>query len=96
MQFAGKVWRLLVGIKDGLVLLFMLLFFSALFAVLTARPSPAAVRDGALLLDLNGVVVEERTRIDPLEALLSGQTPMGARPRARGGEARARLCHRLW
>ena len=35
MQFAGKVWRLLVGIKDGLVLLFMLLFFSALFAVLT-------------------------------------------------------------
>ncbi|MEG9269004.1 signal peptide peptidase SppA [Qipengyuania sp. Mu-71] len=77
MQFAGKVWRLLVGIKDGLVLLFMLLFFSALFAVLTARPSPAAVRDGALLLDLNGVVVEERTRIDPLEALLSGQTPMG-------------------
>ena len=77
MQFAGKVWRLLVGIKDGLVLLFMLLFFSALFAVLTARPSPAAVRDGALLLDLNGVVVEERTRIDPLEALLSGQTPIG-------------------
>ena len=77
MQFAGKVWRLLVGIKDGLVLLFMLLFFSALFAVLTARPSPAAVRDGALLLDLNGIVVEERTRIDPLEALLSGQTPMG-------------------
>jgi len=44
MQFAGKVWRLLVGIKDGLVLLFMLLFFSALFAVLTARPSPAARR----------------------------------------------------
>ena len=50
MQFAGKVWRLLVGIKDGLVLVFMLLFFTALFAVLTARPSPAAVRDGALLL----------------------------------------------
>ena len=62
MQFAGKVWRLLVGIKDGLVLVFMLLFFTALFAVLTARPSPAAVRDGALLLDLSGVVVEERIR----------------------------------
>ena len=42
MRFAGKVWRLLVGIKDGLVLVFMLLFFSALFAVLTARPSPAS------------------------------------------------------
>ncbi|MBX7483156.1 signal peptide peptidase SppA [Qipengyuania qiaonensis] len=77
MRFAGKVWRLLVGIKDGLVLVFMLLFFSALFAVLTARPSPASVRDGALLLDLNGIVVEERTEIDPVEALLAGQAPMG-------------------
>ena len=77
MQFAGKVWRLLVGIKDGLVLVFMLLFFTALFAVLTARPSPAAVRDGALLLDLSGVVVEERTEIDPIAALLSGTAPVG-------------------
>ncbi|MBO6525645.1 signal peptide peptidase SppA [Erythrobacter sp.] len=77
MKFAGKVWRLLVGIKDGLVLVFMLLFFAALFAVLTARPSPAAVRDGALLLELDGIVVEERTEIDPIEALLSRQTPMG-------------------
>ena len=77
MQFAGKVWRLLVGIKDGLVLVFMLLFFSALFAVLTTRPSPAAVRDGALVLELDGVVVEERAEIDPIEALLSGEAPMG-------------------
>ena len=76
MRFAGKVWRLLVGIKDGLVLLFMLLFFGALFAVLTARPSPAQVRDGALLLDLNGVIVEERTPIDPISALLAGEAPM--------------------
>ena len=29
MSFAGKVWRLLVGIKDGLTLLFLLLFFGA-------------------------------------------------------------------
>ncbi|QYJ07913.1 signal peptide peptidase SppA [Qipengyuania flava] len=76
MKFAGKVWRLLVGIKDGLVLVFMLLFFTALFAVLTARPSPAAVRDGALLIELNGVIVEERTRVDPIDALLSGEAPM--------------------
>ncbi|MBX7502145.1 signal peptide peptidase SppA [Qipengyuania sp. YG27] len=77
MKFAGKVWRLLVGIKDGLVLVFMLLFFSALFAVLTARPSPASVREGALLIALDGAVVEERTEIDPIEALLSGEAPMG-------------------
>ena len=77
MHFAGKVWRLLVGIKDGLVLLFMLLFFALLFAILTARPSPAQVREGALLLELDGVIVEERTPIDPFAALLSGSAPVG-------------------
>ncbi|MFZ1743223.1 MAG: signal peptide peptidase SppA [Pontixanthobacter sp.] len=76
MAFAGKVWRLLVGIKDGLSLLFLLLLFSLLFGILTGRPSPAAVRDGALLLDLDGVVVEESSAIDPIQALLSGQAPM--------------------
>ena len=77
MQFAGKVWRLLVGIKDALVLILMLLFFWALFAILTARPSPAEVRDGALLLELDGVVVEERSEIDPFQALLAAEAPIG-------------------
>ncbi|MCP5397450.1 MAG: signal peptide peptidase SppA [Sphingomonadaceae bacterium] len=76
MSFAGKVWRLLVGVKDGLALLFLLLFFFFLFGVLTSRPSPAQVREGALLLELDGVVVEERTQIDPLSVLLSGEAPM--------------------
>lgn len=77
MGFAGKAWKLLVGIKDGLVLIFMLLFFIALFAVLSARPSPGQVRDGALLLELDGVVVEEKSAIDPLQALISQQAPIG-------------------
>src|SRR5690606_36473687 len=70
MSFAGKVWRLLVGIKDGMSLLFLLLFFMALYALLTARPSPAQVREGALLLELDGVVVEEKSEIDPFTVLL--------------------------
>lgn len=76
MRFAGRVWRLLVGIKDGLVLVFMMVFFGALFAVLTARPSPAEVRGGALLLELDGFVVEERQEIDPIAAFVSGQAPI--------------------
>ncbi len=76
MAFAGKVWRLLRGIKDFLALIFLLLFFWAIFSILTARPSPALVQEGALLLDLKGVVVEERTEVDPLEAFLSGQAPL--------------------
>lgn len=80
MAFAGKVWRLLVGIKDALALLFLLLFFAALFAILSARPSPGQVREGALLLDLDGYIVEERSVIDPLEALLSQEAPIGEYP----------------
>ncbi len=75
MSFAGKVWRLLVGIKDGLALVFLLLFFWALFEVLTVRPNPGAVRKGALLLDLDGQVVEEPARINPLRAVLSSAAP---------------------
>ncbi len=76
MQFARKVWHLLVAIKDGLVLLLMLLFFGALFAALTARPSAAALTDGALLLKLDGAVVEEPADADPLNLLLGGRAPV--------------------
>jgi protease-4 len=76
MSFVGKVWKVLVGIKDGMVLLFMLLFFVALFGILSARPSPGQVRDGALLIDLGGVVVEEKSAVDPFTALLSGSAPV--------------------
>ena len=76
MGFARKVWHLLVAIKDGLVLSLLLLFFMALFAALTARPSPGQVREGALLVKLDGAVVEEPSVADPLEALLSDQAPL--------------------
>ncbi len=75
MAFARKVWKLLVGIKDGLSLIFLLLFFFALYALLTARPSPGAVRDGALLLEFRGAIVEEPHVVDPFAALLSTQAP---------------------
>ncbi len=65
MYFASKVWKLLVGIKDGLVLAFMLVLFMGLHAALTARAPVATVRDGALLLKLDGAVVEEPSQPDP-------------------------------
>ncbi|GAB4473586.1 MAG: signal peptide peptidase SppA [Erythrobacter tepidarius] len=76
MSFVGKVWKILVGIKDGLVLLFLLLFFVALFAILSARPHPGQVREGALLIELSGRIVEEKSMLDPIEALLSGAAPV--------------------
>lgn len=77
MSFVGKIWKLLVGIKDGLVLIFMLLFFTALFGLLAARPSPGQVREGALEIDLAGFVVEEAAPVDPLRALISSEAPVG-------------------
>jgi len=60
MKFVRAIWKLLVGIKDALVLLFMILFFALLYAGLSARPQP--VGEGVLALDLDGVVVEEPAR----------------------------------
>ncbi len=36
MKFVRAIWKLLVGIKDALVLIFMLLFFGLLYAALSA------------------------------------------------------------
>jgi len=76
MSFVGKIWKVLVGIKDGLVLVFMLLFFLALFAILSASPNPGQVREGALHIDLAGFVVEERAPVNPITAIISGQAPV--------------------
>jgi len=74
MRFAGKVWKLLVGIKDGLVLLFMLLFFALLYAAMTARPTLGAGDRGALLLQLDGPIVEQPAQPTASE-LFSGGGP---------------------
>jgi len=67
MRFVKAIWHLLVGIKDALVLLFMLMFFGLLYAALSARP--AAVGEGVLAMDLDGVLVEQAERPDPLSTL---------------------------
>jgi protease-4 len=60
MKFVTAVWKLLVGIKDALVLIFMLIFFGLLYVGLSNRP--AAVKEGVLALDLSGSVVEQPSK----------------------------------
>ncbi len=72
MKLVRGAWKLLVGIKDALVLVAMLLFFVLLFAALNSRPTPAAIKDGALVLDFDGPIVEQPEETPPLE-MLSGQ-----------------------
>jgi len=76
MTFLRVSWKIIRGIKDLLVLLLLLLFFGLLFAALSASPNPGLVRDGALLLKLDGVVSEQPAEIDPLTALTSSAAPM--------------------
>jgi len=77
LAFVKGAWRILVAIKDGLVLLFLLLFFGLLYAALTFSPRPAqTVSSGALLLDLDGTIVEQPSDVDPLALLSSNGPPM--------------------
>jgi len=40
MKFVHAIWKLLVGIKDGLVLLLLIIFFAGLYGALSAKPAP--------------------------------------------------------
>jgi protease-4 len=71
MRLISGFWRLLVGIKDGLVLVFLLLFFIALHAALTYSPN-RATGTGALLLDLDGTIVEQPSESGLLESFGGG------------------------
>ena len=69
-SFMKKAWKILVAIKDALALAFLLLFFIMLFGFLSGSPNPAAVvNDGALVLKLNGTIVEQPAETDLMTAL---------------------------
>lgn len=60
MKFVAAVWKLLVGVKDALVLLLLLLFFGLLYVGLSTRPAPIGA--GVLTLQLDGAVVEQPSK----------------------------------
>ena len=75
MRFVKKVWKLLVAVKDGLVLILLLIFFGLLFAAMSARPTVGAGAKGALLLELDGPIVEQPAQATPAELLGGGAIP---------------------
>ncbi|MDO7836236.1 signal peptide peptidase SppA [Sphingobium sp. HBC34] len=75
MAFVKGAWRILVAIKDGLVLLLLLLFFGALYAALSFSPKPGkTMSSGALLIDLDGSIVEQPAEMGAMQ-LLGGSGP---------------------
>jgi protease-4 len=72
MKFVRAIWKLLVGIKDALVLLLLIIFFGGLYGALSARPAP--VREGVLDLNLNGSLVEQPARLEWADLAGSSRT----------------------
>ncbi len=67
MTFARTAWRVLVGIKDLLVLLILLLFFIGLWTVLNSRASTKIADGAALVLALDGAVVDQASEQSALQ-----------------------------
>lgn len=79
MTFLKAVWRFLVGVKDLLVLCLLLMFFAGLYSVLSMAPGerPMRVHEGALLVALDGTLVEQSETADPFSLLFGGEAPVG-------------------
>ncbi len=73
MKLVRGAWKILVGIKDFLVLVLLLLFFTGLFAALSHKPNAAAIRDGALVVALDGTLVEQPEQPDPFQNVGGGK-----------------------
>ncbi|ATE65108.1 signal peptide peptidase SppA [Rhizorhabdus dicambivorans] len=85
MKLLRGLWALLVGIKDALVLIAMLLFFGLLFAALSIKPNPTVPTAGALVIDLSGTLVEQPAEADPF-ALFAGTRQFARETRLRDVE----------
>jgi len=82
MRIVRGIWKLLVGVKDLMVLIFMLIFFGALFFALSAAPNPASAGSGALVIDLDGSLVEQPSEPDAL-GTITGSNPTAREYRLR-------------
>jgi protease-4 len=73
VNFAKSAWKLVVAIKDLMVLLFLIGFFLLVYsAIKQARSVETAPGTGALLLSLDGPIVEQPSAVDGLTALSGG------------------------
>jgi protease IV len=82
MKLLRSAWKLLVAVKDALVLILLLIFFGGLFALMSSTPNPGSSDGGALLVSLDGALVEQRTEADP-RSLLTGTIESAAEVQVR-------------
>ena len=76
MKFLTGAWKLVVALKDALVLLLLLLFFGLIYTGLKMARAPSSVPgSGALYLALDGPIVEQPRVVSGYAALAGGETP---------------------
>lgn len=76
MGLLRGVWRFLIGVKDALALLLLLLIFALIFTA-TRSSTPLTVPAGsALLLDLDGVIVDQASERSTLEMIADSSDVM--------------------
>jgi protease-4 len=81
MTIVRGFWRFLVGVKDFLVLLLLLLFFAALWSALNSRSALEVPNGGALVLNLDGAIVDQAS--EPTLAQLATGSDIGSQRQAR-------------
>ena len=76
MRFLKGLWKFLVGVKDALALLALLLFFGAIFVALSSGGKTAIPSGGgALVLDLHGSIAEQPADARPLDFVSGSAGP---------------------
>jgi protease-4 len=77
VRFLKGAWKLLVAVKDGMVLLFLIMFFVLVYAGIKAARSEgeSMPASGALYLALDGPIVEQPRDIDGVTAIMGSDGP---------------------
>ena len=76
MSFLRGVWRFLVGVKDALALLLLLLVFALIFTATRSSTPLGVPTDSALLLDLDGVIVDQASDRTTIEMIADSSDVM--------------------
>jgi protease-4 len=71
-RFLKGLWKFLVGVKDALALLVLLLFFGLIFAGLAGGKTKIPAGGGALLLDLHGSLAEQPADVSATDLISGG------------------------
>lgn len=74
MHVLRAIWRFLVGLKDALALILLLVFFGAVWSLLRGGPPPTVPAESALVLALDGQIVDQANERSILAVVAGGES----------------------